>query len=191
MRKSNNFFLKRIGLWILKSITTGLILCLTLYMTLTLFFEKSTIQVFGFQHFVIVSSSMDPTIKVGDVIVIKKVNFETLEVGDIITFYVDADPTLPGKEIVTHYLHHVDSENNLYYSHREGTTTPDSWSIEKEDIIGTYVFKVDKIGKLFLFFQTGLGRVVFVLDGVILFSILMILWRTKDENETEEKISEE
>ena len=62
------------------------------------------------RFYTIVSPSMEPEIKVYDIIISKKVtNEDDLDIGDVITFYSKAINT--GKYTVTHRIHNIEIEN--------------------------------------------------------------------------------
>ena len=160
------------------------------YISIGFIAPRKVISIFRFQNFVISSNSMDPTIKYGDIIIVKQVNIEDLKVGDIVTFYVDFN--LDGKdEVVTHYLAEINTnEDNKYFfrTHRENTTIYDSWLIEEEDIIGRYVTKIKSIGKISLYIQSGFGLGIFIVDIIIIIFISMILSSLNDDKNKHDDI---
>src|SRR5690554_6557009 len=74
------------------------------YIGLNVVAPRKVVPIFGFQHFVISSTSMEPDLLFGDVVVIEKVNPEDLKVGDIITYYAYVDPADTSMRRVTHYF---------------------------------------------------------------------------------------
>ena len=59
--------------------------------------NDAIINMFGYKAYVIKTNSMEPTIKVNDVVINKKVEQEELNVGDVITFLNDG-------EVITHRI---------------------------------------------------------------------------------------
>src|SRR5690554_996967 len=123
------------------------------YMGLNVVAPRKVVPVFGFQHFVISSTSMEPDILFGDVVVINKVEPEDLNVGDVITFYAYVDPADNSMRRVTHYLAEirVTDEATIYKTRRADTNVLDSWEVKEEDILGRYVGHFNGLGKITLF----------------------------------------
>lgn len=91
---------------------------------------KEYCDIFGYSFFQIETGSMEKTIKIEDIIIVKLGN-EDVKENDIITFRQD-------NNLVTHRL--VRIENNNYFTKGDNNPTEDD-PIQKEDIIG----KVDII----------------------------------------------
>lgn len=167
---------KLIG-YIIKAVTAIIILLTLTYIILSITSPRNVIKIFRYQNFVISSGSMEPTIKYGDIVIAKDVNIEDLKVGDVITFYVDFN--LDGKdEIVTHYLASINTDENGQYffrTHRENTSSFDSWILEEEDIIGVQVGHVKNLGRYILYLQSKVGFTILLADGIIIFLIVLIL----------------
>lgn len=91
------------------------------------------------------SGSMEPTINVGDIIIVDKQyqkRLDKLDVGDVLVFKI-------GKNIYTHRITKI-TENNGKYSintkgDREGQME-DSWVVTNDDVIGVVKFKIKYIG---------------------------------------------
>ena len=85
---------------------------LLMFIVLELFLPSKTMDILGFKGFVVVSPSMEPKIKVNDLVIVTKVEETDLEIGQIITFYTylptnsidNEGHTIYKKSKVTHYL---------------------------------------------------------------------------------------
>ncbi len=91
------------------------------------------------------SGSMDPTIKVGDAVIVDKTitnHIEKLKVGEVIVFRVK-------DSIYTHRIVEKNEENGTYViktkGDREGNVV-DDWVVTNSDIIGVVRFKISYIG---------------------------------------------
>ena len=130
-----------------------------------------------YQHYIIVTPSMEPTINVGDVVIInQKVDIDTLSPGDIIA----ANVTINSQDIiVVHYVHSIDntSEDRIIRTRPENTLDADEWELTDVDINGIYMFKIPKIGRFLLFAQSPLGRVVILLDLIIIYFIYKMFFK--------------
>lgn len=161
---------------------------LIIYGIMNYYYPKKSIRIFGIQHYVISSTSMDPVLKYGDMVFSRKINFDKLEPNDIIIFYADVNAS-GNKIILTHYFDSIEINENgekIYRTRRAGTDTIDSWRIYEEDILGEYIFHVKRVGKVILFFRSPLGKKVLIIDLLILILIVMIKGYSykKDSNET-------
>lgn len=120
--------------------TNFLILTLTLWPIVILIYLVS--GYFRFQVVAIASGSMNPSINIGDAIVIEKDRpFEHLKVGDIIAY------EYAGK-IVVHRL--VDFEDykgiRYYYTKGDANTERDQYYILEEKILGVVKYKIPWVG---------------------------------------------
>jgi signal peptidase len=161
---------------------------LIIYGIMNYYYPKKSISIFGIQHYVISSTSMDPVLKYGDMVFSRKINFDKLEPNDIIIFYADVNAS-GNKIILTHYFDSIEINENgekIYRTRRAGTDTIDSWRIYEEDILGEYIFHFKRVGKVILFFRSPLGKRVLIIDLLILILIVMVKGYSykKDSNET-------
>lgn len=96
---------------------------------------------FGYKSFVIVSGSMEPTIKKGDAIFIKEVPEEEIRTNDIISF-------TQGETNVTHRIVEIIQENGIkkYTTKGDNNNTEDKEKISYQQIEGKYQFKINQFG---------------------------------------------
>ena len=97
-------------------------------------------SIFGFRTFSIITNSMSPTIKRGDVILVKEKSANEYKVGDIITFK-GLNGDLKGK-IVTHELVSITVESGVrtYYTKGLMNVSTDP-AIHESQILGKYIYK--------------------------------------------------
>ena len=143
---------------------------LVFYISIAIFMPDKTVKVFGFKPYVVITNSLEPYINVNDLIIVKNPKIEDLEEEDIITFM--ADINYDGeKEVVTHYIYSI-AENNegetIIRTHRyfeEGQTiSPDYWVIGADDVLGQYVFKINKLGYIVQFLKSPFGIAAVVVN---------------------------
>jgi len=101
--------------------------------------------VFGLEHpfMVVVGNSMYPTLKDGDLIVVKKVNPNELSVGDIIVYESPLDPE---SRIVHRIIEIVSYNPPAFRVKGDNRDTPDPWIVTSDMIIGKVIYSVPKIG---------------------------------------------
>lgn len=100
--------------------------------------------------YTIVSPSMDPIIKVYDVVVNKKVKSPNeISVGDIIT-YVSTNPTSEGMTI-THRVIEVEGNSEGEYAYRtqgDNNSAPDATYVTFDNVIGKEILIIPGLGKI-------------------------------------------
>jgi signal peptidase len=115
-------------------------------------------------HFsVIMTGSMEPTIPVGSIVTIKKVNPEDVKVGDIITFKA-------GESAVMHRVIEKVVENSSYYFRTKGDANevPDPWIVKPENVYGALMLTIPYYGYLIHYAGTPIGFAFFILVSTIL-----------------------
>ena len=60
----------------------------------------------GFKSYIITTSSMEPNIKIGDVVICKKINAKDLKEGDVITFTKNG-------EVITHRIIKIETNDEF------------------------------------------------------------------------------
>lgn len=171
---------------------------LTMFVILELFFPSKTMDVLGFKGFVVVTDSMEPLIKVNDVVIITKLEEEDLEIGQIITFYTylkTDQKDLEGNWIyirsrVTHYLADIRVEENQtviktksYNKYHEGGSF-DAWNDENgdfkdittDDIIGKVSLTIPFIGAIVTLSHVLVRDPIFlglIILNIVIFTVLI------------------
>jgi len=144
---------------------------------MNIFFPRRIIKIFQLQHYIVKTDSMEPVINVDDVIIIKNIKPENLQPGDIISFYIDLDNN-GNEEIVTHYFYDrvVDGEGMVVYrSIKNMSTEPDNWEIEENNIIGKYILRIPKAGRIIRFIRHPIGLVVLTVNIIVIYLIVNLL----------------
>ena len=126
--------------------------------------------------YTILSPSMYPTIKPGDIIVTYKE--DAYYKGDIITF-VSSSNISSGKTI-THRIYSEPIEMNgkmQYTTKGDNNPTPDSAPANEDNVLGKVLFKIPKAGYIQQFLLSKIGWVSVILIpclGVVVYDILKI-----------------
>lgn len=154
--------------------------------------QGKTPELFGFQMLRISSSSMEPTLKVGNIILSKSVrDVSKLEEGDIITYEGEvggyAGKTITHQVTVEPYLY-----GDKYYMQTMGVANGyNDPEISEDQVIGKMVCKVPLLGFLYNFFITPWGLVIILALLVFLFVSEVFnmknLLKEKKEYEEEER----
>ena len=156
----------------LSSVLVAVITILTFILVVILVFTRisgKTPQLFGYQILRISSSSMEPELSVGDIILSKRVDPYTLTDGDIITYHGEYG-SYNGK-LITHAVVGEPSEQGgtLYLKTMgiaNGYVDPE---ISSEQVVGKMACKIPLLGDVYNFFITPYGLITILGFLAILF----------------------
>lgn len=136
---------------ILSWVLTSVLLLLALIMLL------SKVNIHGsFQTFLVQSGSMSPTIKTGNLIIVKPAPI--YKVGDIITFRNS------NNQKITHRIVNIKVENNFQkiYTKGDANKVNDDGYILANQIIGKVRYQIPYLGKLVYFSKTLPGLMLLI-----------------------------
>lgn len=116
----------------------------------------------------VLSNSMSPEIKAGEMIIIKRTPEEDIKKGDIITFMVKGDKGRP--LLVTHRIYDIaiNTGVRIYTTKGDANNIPDEATMKYGSIKGKYVLKLHFIGKLSQLLRKPLGFILFILLPILL-----------------------
>ena len=158
-----------------KRIASLLGVLMILYVGIALISES--VPLFGrYQHYVVVSDSMEPTLDVHDVTIVdRRLDFKE---DDIIAFKT----VVNNQEVrLIHYLDAIEDHNDsVEYYTRPENGIQDDWVLSEEDILGRHVLTIPRIGQYLIFLSSTIGRVVLVAN-IIGIVIIVKLFKTKQE----------
>ena len=145
-------------------------------------------SILGYSIFRVSSDSMEPTLMVGDVILVKSVSPEDIHTGDILT-YQGTTGQMEGKTITHQVIQEPYEVDGVYHIQtkgiREGAVADPE--ITYDQVKGRYVTTLRFIDKLYSFFLSPLGLISFIALIVILFTYEMISlimsYKTLDEKD--------
>ncbi|MCW3014649.1 MAG: lepB [Solirubrobacterales bacterium] len=136
---------------------------------------------FGDRSYVVRSGSMTPTIRTGDVVVVKPIPALSANVGDIITFED------PHGRLISHrarWIHRVG--NQLQFTTQgDANSGQEHWQVRADGRIGRVLYRVPKLGFGIVRLQTTAGRVglIIVPALVLAASLLRGIWRRERDEE--------
>lgn len=162
----------------------GVLLIINLIMLYKQKIKKEEIPSIGnISIFNIVSESMEPTINVNDLIIIKRCKESDIQKGDIIT-YKKQDGT-----IVSHKIVKINKEegHNIYTTKGDNNQNEDEEKISYDQVYGKYLFKINGAGEFSQKLQNNNGLIIVVL----ILLIFVIIKNGKDKKkENRKKIRE-
>lgn len=142
-------------------------------------------SILGYKAYIVDTNSMEPTINVGDIVIVKKVKEDKLKQGDVITFTEEG-------EVITHRITKVETEENgtQYVTKGDNNNTEDTFKIRYNDIIGEEILTIPRLGKTVQILDSKIIILIIILI-ILIFILVKIQKNEKIENRREKKKIEE
>lgn len=163
-------------IYILYMIIVPFIIYDVIFIIKTISNPNKTPDIMGIKTFSIVSESMQPTINVNDIVIVKDSNDYHIE--DIITFIID-------NETITHRIINIETDENgeyVYTTKGDNNDVADENKIKKNQIEGKYIFKIPKIGKIFNILKNK-----FIFETIIIVLLIILYIERKKTNKKMER----
>ena len=111
----------------------------------------------------VLSGSMEPKLKVGDIVVSKAVDSSNIKVGDIITYKMGANT------LVTHRVIKIIEMNgsNFYKTKGDANNIEDSDLVPQDNVVGKLVLRIPKGGYVVDILSSPIGFIVLFIILVI------------------------
>ena len=145
-----------------------------------------TVNLFGYEAYIITTDSMSPSIRAGDVIITKKVEKEKIQKGDIITFYING-------EINTHRITNIEEKDSeTYYTTKgDNNNIEDSQKIKFSEIIGKHIITLPYLGTFIRIMENKVVFLIVILIILILYFLKIQQIDKKEKRREKKKIEEE
>lgn len=134
------------------------------------FINKDEVPDFGGTlPLIVLTDSMYPDIKSGDLIICKAVDAKDVAIGDVISFY---DPAGKGTSVVTHMVIDIINEDGKISFKTKGinNNTEDRLPVPEANLIAEYTgIRIPGAGNFAIFMQSTTGLIVCVILPIILF----------------------
>ncbi len=124
----------------------------------------------GYAVLEVISGSMEPTINIGDLIIIDK-NASSYQENDIVTFY-DVNGSF-----VTHRIVSIADGKMITKGDNKANSLDDATSID--NIVGKYVFKISFLGNIIQAFKNPLVSIMIFIIGILI--CFLISYDKKEE----------
>lgn len=125
------------------------------------------LYLFGIVPYVILSGSMEPTIKTGSLCFInKKMDVQEIKKKDVIAFKLD-DGTL-----VTHRVDKINKDGII--TKGDNNKRVDDGVVTANNYVGKNIFWIPKVGYVVMTFQSTRGKIVLITCVVLLFVVGML-----------------
>ena len=129
--------------------------------------SKRSGYILNFAPMKVLSGSMEPGIKVGDLIIAKKTDPSNVKEGDVVTFKMNSVVN------VTHRVVEVfNNDNNISFKTKgDANNIADDTLVQGDNLVGKLVFRIPKLGYFIDWVTTPLGfGILFILPVIILLS---------------------
>lgn len=132
----------------------------------------------GYKPFIVMSGSMETTINIGDLLIVKKVNSSSIHTGDIIAFK-------NGNIVISHRVKEVINDSGTYKFKTKGdnNNVADDFIVNSDAIEGIFVNKIPGLGSILLFLGKPIGLLMVILVIIIVSTALYFVkfgYSTKD-----------
>lgn len=154
----------RVASWLVTALLAVIVLC-NLY-TIGVRYITGVPQpaVFGWSWAVVISGSMEPEIRLDDMVIVHRQ--ETYTVGDVITYE-------SGNAVVTHRI--IAETADGYTTKGDANNTADDHPVSKDAVLGKVVGVIPGIGLLIQYMRSPLGMTCMVLIGFLLIEMPYLL----------------
>lgn len=153
-----------------------------LYMSYINKFDTPSFYIY--KAYIISTESMQPTLKKGDVIVIKKVDKKDLRIDDIITFKVKG-------EVITHRIVEIDEVNGTYKTKGDNNNIIDDVNLLFEDIEGKEIIKIPHLGNIVSGLKNGIIIILTILICLIIYLNKMEMKEKSNARREKKKIEDQ
>ena len=99
--------------------------------------------------YIVLTGSMEPTIKVGDIVIVKQLDANQIKEGDVITFN-----SKYSNNVITHRI--IKANKNNFTTKGDANNTEDLEPVGKSQIVGRVENRIPKIGIFLKFIQENL-----------------------------------
>ena len=130
-------------------------------------FSNNRISMFNFRLFTVISGSMEPKYKIGDVLVAVETDPEDVKVGDVIS-YLGNKGSFSDK-VITHQVIKIEKgSDGKYYYHSKGLANAIEDPIVGQDqLYGVVKYKVKTLSLVYKVVGTPLGFFLFVVVPIL------------------------
>ena len=138
---------------------------------------------------IVLTESMEPEIKAGDLIICENIKAGNVKEGDVISFF---DPEGNGSSVVTHRvigLVHEDGALVGFRTQGDNNDIEDRLTVPVENLVGIWTGKrVGGIGRVILFTQSTVGIILCLVLPIGAFVLYEVLRRKKQDQEKQNDI---
>lgn len=129
-------------------------------------FSNNKLSIFNYRMFTVISGSMEPKYKIGDVLIAKEIDPKTIKIGDIIS-YLGNTGSFKDK-VVTHQVTKVEQIGDKYYYRTKGLANlVEDPPISEDQLYGKVIYKCTIISLVYKIVSTNVGFYLFIIVPVL------------------------
>lgn len=137
---------------------------------------------FGFRTFIIVSASMEPKLKIGDVILVKNTNPEDIKINDIVSYKGESENFK--NKIITHQVKNIKIENDRYIYYTKGSSNNSiDPAVYEEQLYGVMVYKFFILSLISKMIRNVIGFTLLIIVPLLLLFITEVVSIRKEIDE--------
>lgn len=161
--KNNKFF--KIGSIVFKVIIFIVMIGFILSVCLQRF-SNNKLSIFNYRMFTVISGSMEPKYKIGDVLLAKEVEPEKIKVGDTISYLGNVNSFKD--KVVTHQVVGIDKIDGKYYFHTKGLANlVEDPLVSADQLYGKVIYKSVIISLIYKIVSTNVGFYLFIIIPIL------------------------
>lgn len=149
------------------------------FVSLKMYEQNPTTKIPRFGLYTIISPSMEPSIKVYDVVVDLNVfNQDDIEVGDVITFISDSNVS-KGLTVTHRVVEIITNEDGTksYFTKGDNNIKVDQATVAYKNVLGKVLFKIPQLGRVQFLIADKFGWILVILLpalGVIIYDFIKL-----------------
>ena len=161
--KNNKFF--KIGSIVFKVIIFIVMILFILSVCLHRF-SNNKLSIFNYRMFTVISGSMEPKYKIGDVLLAKEIAPEKIKVGDTISYLGNVNSFKD--KVVTHQVVGIDKIDGKYYFHTKGLANlVEDPLVSADQLYGKVIYKSVIISLIYKIVSTNVGFYLFIIIPIL------------------------
>lgn len=129
-------------------------------------FSNNKLSIFNFRMFTVISGSMEPKYKIGDVLIAKEISPEKIKVGDTISYLGNVNSFKD--KVVTHQVVGIEKIDGNYYYHTKGLANiVEDPLVSSNQLYGKVIYKCTIISLVYKIVSTNVGFYLFIIIPIL------------------------
>lgn len=129
-------------------------------------FSNNRLSIFNYRMFTVISGSMEPKYKIGDVLIAKEVKPESIKVGDDVSYLGNVNSFKD--KVVTHRVVGIEKIDGKYYYHTKGlANVVEDPLISSDQLYGKVIHKCGFISLIYKIVSTNIGFYLFIIIPIL------------------------
>lgn len=145
-------------------------------------FSNNKLSIFNFRMFTVISGSMEPKYKIGDVLIAKEISPEKIKVGDTISYLGNVNSFKD--KVVTHQVVGIEKIDGNYYFHTKGLSNiVEDPLVSANQLYGKVIYKCTIISLVYKIVSTNIGFYLFIIIPILYIISSEIIYTMLDKEE--------